>query len=346
MANLSLIIPTFPSDAKTIVKSKNPRVKAIQRALEVHSTLVRGYGKIISEEFGFDPDYPFAKLLHMKNNIFMPKKITDLYWYLASSYTIAVEIHTIGLRTSVRSYIQRTDLRPAYQHPMAMLQWFKTLPEWDTLLTQEWEKVRNKRPVGLNCPATENMANPLRCFTILLLRLHVNPDMSFTASVKIHKSSEHPLVVIGSSEARQLEKYLFAINMVILDAIWPKPEEDAPWEYYPPEGLSISPPVNNEPIASTSGNKRANTSSAWQEDDSDTEDYMNLSPSHEPINKRHVTPEKNQPVNVDLFDAYFRRADLDCDGRIRGQEAVPFFQGSGLPKQVLAQLESDIVELN
>ncbi|KAK7299784.1 hypothetical protein RJT34_10611 [Clitoria ternatea] len=42
--------------------------------------------------------------------------------------------------------------------------------------------------------------------------------------------------------------------------------------------------------------------------------------------------------NVDLFDAYFRRADLDRDGRISGAEAVSFFQGSGLPKQVLAQI--------
>ncbi|XP_016191041.1 epidermal growth factor receptor substrate 15-like 1 isoform X4 [Arachis ipaensis] len=42
--------------------------------------------------------------------------------------------------------------------------------------------------------------------------------------------------------------------------------------------------------------------------------------------------------NVDLFDAYFRHADLDHDGRISGTEAVSFFQGSGLPKQVLAQI--------
>lgn len=42
--------------------------------------------------------------------------------------------------------------------------------------------------------------------------------------------------------------------------------------------------------------------------------------------------------NVDLFDAYFRRADLDRDGRISGAEAVSFFEGSGLSKQVLAQI--------
>ncbi|KAG7022768.1 hypothetical protein SDJN02_16504 [Cucurbita argyrosperma subsp. argyrosperma] len=47
---------------------------------------------------------------------------------------------------------------------------------------------------------------------------------------------------------------------------------------------------------------------------------------------------QNSAPNVDLFDAYFRRADLDRDGRISGAEAVAFFQGSGLPKQVLAQI--------
>lgn len=49
---------------------------------------------------------------------------------------------------------------------------------------------------------------------------------------------------------------------------------------------------------------------------------------------------QNAAPNVDLFDAYFRRADLDRDGRISGAEAVAFFQGSGLPKQVLAQVTS------
>ncbi|CAN1170204.1 Uncharacterized calcium-binding protein C800.10c [Linum perenne] len=45
-----------------------------------------------------------------------------------------------------------------------------------------------------------------------------------------------------------------------------------------------------------------------------------------------------QNPSVDLFDAYFKRADLDGDGQISGAEAVAFFQSSGLPKQVLAQV--------
>ncbi|KAF8034839.1 hypothetical protein BT93_C0997 [Corymbia citriodora subsp. variegata] len=47
---------------------------------------------------------------------------------------------------------------------------------------------------------------------------------------------------------------------------------------------------------------------------------------------------QNQPPNVDLFDLYFTRADLDRDGRISGLEAVTFFQASGLPKPVLAKV--------
>ena len=47
---------------------------------------------------------------------------------------------------------------------------------------------------------------------------------------------------------------------------------------------------------------------------------------------------QNQAPNVDLFDAYFRRADLDRDGRISGSEAVNFLQATNLPKEVLAQV--------
>ncbi|KAK9740229.1 hypothetical protein RND81_03G020900 [Saponaria officinalis] len=41
---------------------------------------------------------------------------------------------------------------------------------------------------------------------------------------------------------------------------------------------------------------------------------------------------------MDQFESFFKRADLDHDSRISGAEAVSFFQGSGLSKQVLAQI--------
>ncbi|XP_020582679.1 epidermal growth factor receptor substrate 15-like 1 isoform X2 [Phalaenopsis equestris] len=49
-----------------------------------------------------------------------------------------------------------------------------------------------------------------------------------------------------------------------------------------------------------------------------------------------MAAEQGQPPNADAFDSYFRRADLDQDGRISGAEAVAFFQGSNLPKETLA----------
>ncbi|KAJ1693655.1 hypothetical protein LUZ63_010353 [Rhynchospora breviuscula] len=41
---------------------------------------------------------------------------------------------------------------------------------------------------------------------------------------------------------------------------------------------------------------------------------------------------------MEAFENYFKRADLNQDGRISGSEAVSFFQGFGLPQQVLAQI--------
>ncbi|XP_072994253.1 uncharacterized protein [Typha latifolia] len=43
-------------------------------------------------------------------------------------------------------------------------------------------------------------------------------------------------------------------------------------------------------------------------------------------------------AGMEAFEAYFRKADLDRDGRISGSEAVAFFKGSNLPQQVLAQV--------
>ncbi|XP_027075409.1 uncharacterized protein [Coffea arabica] len=47
---------------------------------------------------------------------------------------------------------------------------------------------------------------------------------------------------------------------------------------------------------------------------------------------------QTQAPNMDQFEVYFKRADLDQDGRISGSEAVSFFQAANLPRQVLAQI--------
>ncbi|KAL6507602.1 hypothetical protein OROGR_023797 [Orobanche gracilis] len=45
-----------------------------------------------------------------------------------------------------------------------------------------------------------------------------------------------------------------------------------------------------------------------------------------------------QTPNIDQFETYFQRADVDRDGRISGNEAVAFLHASNLPRQVLAQI--------
>ncbi|KAJ6680893.1 EH DOMAIN [Salix koriyanagi] len=50
--------------------------------------------------------------------------------------------------------------------------------------------------------------------------------------------------------------------------------------------------------------------------------------------------------NMDVFEAYFKRADLDGDARITVAEGVSFFQGSNLPQQVRAdRIQSDLDEI-
>jgi hypothetical protein len=46
--------------------------------------------------------------------------------------------------------------------------------------------------------------------------------------------------------------------------------------------------------------------------------------------------------NAETFDAFFRRADTDRDGRISGAEAVAFFQGANLPQLTLAKVFSSL----
>jgi epidermal growth factor receptor substrate 15 len=49
-------------------------------------------------------------------------------------------------------------------------------------------------------------------------------------------------------------------------------------------------------------------------------------------------------ATTDQFDAYFRAADLNHDGKITGDEAVAFFKGSNLPQQVLAQVRIRFIQ--
>jgi hypothetical protein len=63
-----------------------------------------------------------------------------------------------------------------------------------------------------------------------------------------------------------------------------------------------------------------------------------LSDSVEFAGYKEMAGQNQGGPSMEQFETFFRRADTDQDGRISGAEAVAFFQGSNLPKQVLAQV--------
>ena len=134
--------PTFPADALEITQSRSPKDQAMKRALALQSGLIRKMGRPVLGDLGIHPVYPFSKLFTWRDSFFMPRRLSHFYWYLASTYTIAVEIQMVALQTSIRNYQERSDLQPAHQILMDMLQWFKPLTWWNENLELEWGKLR------------------------------------------------------------------------------------------------------------------------------------------------------------------------------------------------------------
>ena len=241
MATQSSFPPTFPADALEITQSRSPREQAMKRALALQSGLIRKMGRPVLGDLGIHPVYPFSKLFTWHDSFFMPRQLSHFYWYLASTYTIAVEFQTIALQTSVRNYQEKDDLRPAHQILMEMLQWFRPLSWWEENLELELRKIKDEGPSDIVGSRSTNPVNPLNCYTIIFLRIKCRSNqgpetkITYDTSVQVHKSSKFPMPTINNLEFRELQKLLFIKNKVIPDEIWPSPEMDAPWERYPPD---------------------------------------------------------------------------------------------------------------
>ena len=241
MATQSGLPQTFPTDALEITQSRSRRDQAMKRALALQSGLIRKMGRPVLGDLGIHPVYPFSKLFTWCDSFFMPKQLSHFYWYLASTYTIAVEIQTVALQTSIRNYQERSDLQPAHQILMDMLQWFKPLPWWNENLELEWRKIRDDGPGDIASSRPTNSVNPLNCYTILFLRIKCHHDQSpeikipCDTSAQVYRTSKFPMPTINNLEFRELQKLLFIKNKVIPDEIWPSPEMDTPWEQYPPD---------------------------------------------------------------------------------------------------------------
>ena len=234
MATQSNLPRTFPKDALEITHSRSPRDQAMKRALALQSGLIRKMGQPILGDLGIHPVYPFFKLFTWRDSFFMPRQLSHFYWYLASTYTIAVEVQTVALQNSIRKYQERNDLQPAHQILMEMLQWFKPLSWWNDNLKLEWRKIKDDRPCDMAGSRSTDSVNPLNCYTILFLRIKCHydqgpePEVSYNTSAQVYRSSEFPMPTIKNLEYRELQKLLFIKNKIIPDEIWPSLETDAP----------------------------------------------------------------------------------------------------------------------
>ena len=210
MATQSSLPQKFPKDALKIIKSRSPRDQAMKSGLSLQSSLIIKMGQPVLEDLGIHPVYPFSKLFTWRDSFFMPRQLSHLYWYLASTYTIAVEVQTVTLQNNIRSYQERNDLQPAHQILMEMLQWFKPLSSWNDNLELEWRKIKDDRPCDIAGPRSTNSVNPLNCYTILFLHIKCHydrgpePKISFNTLARVYRSSEFPMPTINNSEYREL----------------------------------------------------------------------------------------------------------------------------------------------
>ncbi|GMN26508.1 hypothetical protein TIFTF001_040876 [Ficus carica] len=140
---VAIFPPTFPKDATRITLSQNPEKKAIERAMDIQKTLTRLYGEKMVHDLHFHPTYPFARIFPLREAWYMPKPLTHFFWYLTSFLTIAIEVHTVPLEASIRSFRYHPDSTGPYKSQMNLLSWFAPLSIWEQHLSQAWEKFKS-----------------------------------------------------------------------------------------------------------------------------------------------------------------------------------------------------------
>ncbi|GMN61102.1 hypothetical protein TIFTF001_030187 [Ficus carica] len=227
---------TFPKDALSIITSQDPIKRIVKRALQMQTQFIKKMGNQIFYDLGIHPKYPLAKLLPFRDALYMPKQMSNFFWYLASFYTIAIEVPTVPLHTTIQLYQDRPEFRPACETQMNTLTWFAEITRWKQLLDQEWKKIKGDRATFMTFSISLNVNNacPLKCYTVFMISLNCeligntpnfHPKVEFT-------SSETPLRE-DSPVYRRLQKLMFPENIIIPDEICPPPTENAPWEILP-----------------------------------------------------------------------------------------------------------------
>ncbi|GMN66644.1 hypothetical protein TIFTF001_035711 [Ficus carica] len=188
------LLDTFPIDALSIITSPDPVNRTAKRALKMQTQLIKKMGNQIFHDLGIHPKYPFAKLLPFRDALYMSKQLSNFFWYLTSYYTIAIEVPTVPLHTTIQLFQDRPDYRPACETQINTL----------------------------TCLNTNN-ACPLKCNTIFLISLNcelIGNTPNFHPKLEVFTSGETPLRE-DSPVYRRLQKQLFLQNKIIPDKIWP-----------------------------------------------------------------------------------------------------------------------------
>ncbi|GMN21485.1 hypothetical protein TIFTF001_047287 [Ficus carica] len=234
---IAIFPPTFPKDATRITLSQNPEKKAIERAMYIQKTLIRLYGEQMVHDLHFHPIYPFTRIFPLREAWYMPKPLIHFFWYLTNFFTIAIEVHTVPLEASIRSFRYHPDSTGPYKSQMNLMSWFAPLSIWEQHLSQAWEQFKSPYKHLEETPAQAID----QCYSIFFLSLNckkIGDKTGFAPHIEHYGSHNYP-ISLGSPYLRKIEKALFIKNQVIPDDIWPKPEEDAPWDHLPAEYTQI-----------------------------------------------------------------------------------------------------------
>ncbi|GMN65886.1 hypothetical protein TIFTF001_034958 [Ficus carica] len=140
----------------------------------------------------------------------MPKPLTHFFWYLTSFFTIAIEVHTVPLEASIRSFRYHPDSTGPYKSQMNLLSWFAPLNIWEQHLSQAWEQFKSPYKHLEETPAQVID----QCYSIFFLSLNcrkIGDKTGFAPSIELYGSHNYPLS-LGSPHLRKIDKALFIKN--------------------------------------------------------------------------------------------------------------------------------------
>ena len=211
-----------PPDAISIIVSKTPKQKAINRAIDQQLTLIRQSGNDFINNLTFHPEYPFLKVYSIPQHFECPIQFIHMLWYLASVFTIALEVDIISL---LINYKKQPLHRPVYQTIIDLLSWFQLLRIWEQVLTIHREKIpKHRNPNSLH---PDSLILPSEYFAVFFLSLHPHYNktlrvISLRPSINVYDTSALSLNNLECS--RPIQKRLCEINSII-------PEEYAHFTY-------------------------------------------------------------------------------------------------------------------